>query len=121
MKTALQELIDWCISNAFNIEGQDGTRYIAIDYEEMRENFDNLLSKEREQIETAHSAGLRNKWGEEGMPRTGEQYFKETHLRQEDVKTDPKRDCDHYYLPYGGSYSPQGQMKCQDCGKVIGS
>jgi hypothetical protein len=50
MRTVLQDVIQWTIENAFNIEGQDGTKYIAIDYEEMRERFDEWLEKERKQF-----------------------------------------------------------------------
>lgn len=53
MKTVLQEIIQWTIENAFNVESQDGTNYIAIDHKEMRANFDKWLRKEREQIEEA--------------------------------------------------------------------
>jgi broad-specificity NMP kinase len=57
MQTALQELEEWCIANAFNIEGQDGTKYLAIDYEEMRQLFDNLLAQEKQQIADAYTKG----------------------------------------------------------------
>lgn len=30
-----------------------------------------------------------------------------------------KEECNHEYLPDGGKYSPQWQMKCIHCGKVI--
>jgi hypothetical protein len=50
MKTVLQEVIQWAIENSFNIEGQDGCTYIAIDYEEMRTKFDEWIKKEQEQI-----------------------------------------------------------------------
>lgn len=57
MQTVLQELIQWCTENAFNIEGQDGTKYLAIDYEDMRQLFDSLLAKERQQIIDAYTVG----------------------------------------------------------------
>ena len=53
MKTVLQEIIQWTIENAFNVEAHDGTKYIAIDHEEMRTKFDEWLNKEREQIAEA--------------------------------------------------------------------
>ena len=55
MKTALQELIQWTIENAFNIEAQDGTTYIAIDHEEIRTKFEGWLEKERDQIAEAYN------------------------------------------------------------------
>ena len=58
MKTVLQELIQWTIENAFNVEAQDGTHYIAIDHEEMRTKFEEWLQKEREQITTAVKYGF---------------------------------------------------------------
>ena len=59
MKTVLQEIIQWTIENAFNVEAQDGTNYIAIDHEEMRTKFDEWLKKEREQIaESFNDASL---------------------------------------------------------------
>lgn len=79
-KTAMQQLIEFCISEAFNVEGQDGTKYLAIDYEELRERFPELLEKEREQIEEANIAGMEfipvdpNRYKEDA-----EQYFKETY------------------------------------------
>ena len=54
-KTALHELIQWTIENAFNVESQDGTTYIAIDHEEMRTKFDEWLKKERDQIIDAYN------------------------------------------------------------------
>ena len=42
-------MIEWCIANAFNIEAQEGTKYVAIDYEEMRENFPKWLEIEKKQ------------------------------------------------------------------------
>jgi 23S rRNA maturation-related 3'-5' exoribonuclease YhaM len=57
MKTVLQELIQWTIENAFNVEAQDGTTYIAIDHEEMRNKFDGWLEKEKEQIIQAFLKG----------------------------------------------------------------
>ena len=45
-KTALSDLIQWSIENAFNIEGQDGIKYVALDYEEMCLNFDDWIQKE---------------------------------------------------------------------------
>lgn len=49
METGLQELIQWTIENAFNVESQDGTNYTVIDLEEMRTKFDDWLEKEKEQ------------------------------------------------------------------------
>lgn len=46
MKTALQELIEWTIENAFNIEAQDGTVHITIDHEEMRTKFTSQKNNE---------------------------------------------------------------------------
>ena len=51
--TAMRDLIQWCIENAFNIEDQCGTKYVSIDYEEMRKEFHALLKKEEEQIKQA--------------------------------------------------------------------
>ena len=84
--TAMQTIIEWCIKNAFNVEGQDGTKYIAIDYEDMKKEFDELLAKEKEQIVEAAN------WNAEGCGcgqcdycvefgkevKTGEDYFTET-------------------------------------------
>jgi len=60
MKTVLQELIQWTIENAFNVEAQDGTTYIAIDHEEMRTKFDEWLEKEREQITNSVKYGFKD-------------------------------------------------------------
>lgn len=57
MKTSLQNLIDWTIEHAFNIEGQDGTKYVAIDHEEMRLKFDEWLEKEKQIIIKAYRTG----------------------------------------------------------------
>ena len=53
----MQELVDWCIKNAFNIESQSGNEYVAIDYEEMRKEFDRLIELERQQIVDAFYIG----------------------------------------------------------------
>ena len=45
---------------------------------------------------------------------------------KDNIKTisdkEKKQDkCDHYFLPSGGKWSPEGQKTCQDCGKKIGT
>jgi hypothetical protein len=55
--TAINELIGWCILNAFNIESQDGTKYMAIDYEEMQSQLDYFIEKEKYQIMRAYEFG----------------------------------------------------------------
>ncbi len=73
--TALQELIQWTIENAFNIEGQDGVKYIAIDHEEMRKHFDTWLEKEKEQIIDAFEA---RRTDDSGYEIYGENYYNQT-------------------------------------------
>lgn len=76
MKTVLQELIQWTIENAFNVEAQDGTTYIAIDHEEMRNKFDEWLNKEKEQIIQAF---LRGKFeGGNNFEEASTKYYNET-------------------------------------------
>jgi len=60
MTTALQDLIQWTIENAFNIESQSGNEYVAIDHEELRKHFDGWLEKERQQITDAVKYGFRD-------------------------------------------------------------
>jgi len=60
MTTALQDLIQWTIENAFNIESQSGNEYVAIDHEEMRLKFDEWLEKERQQITDAVKYGFKD-------------------------------------------------------------
>lgn len=73
-KTAMEQLIQWCISNAFNVEGQDGTKYIAIDYEEMKEQFDGLLEIEKSQIVEAFVAGTHE-------CKSPEQFYNQTYTK----------------------------------------
>jgi len=47
MKPVVEEIIQWATENAFNLESQDGTAYIAIDYEEMSAKFAEWLEKEK--------------------------------------------------------------------------
>jgi hypothetical protein len=61
MKTVLQDLIQWTTENAFNIEGQDGEKYIAIDLQEMRQHFAKWLEQEKKQIIDAYEKGSTNK------------------------------------------------------------
>ena len=70
--TSMNELIQWCIINAFNIEGQDGTKYIAIDYEEMKDQFDYLLGKERKQMIDFHIGVMKD-----GLINEGEKKWKD--------------------------------------------
>ena len=56
--TSLGELIQWCIINAFNVESQDGTKYVTIDYEEMQSQLDYFVQKEKFQIVAAFEAGM---------------------------------------------------------------
>lgn len=60
--TSMNELIQWCILNAFNIEGQDGTKYVAIDYEEMRTQLDYFVEKEKHK-ELAEFERIKAKYG----------------------------------------------------------
>jgi len=89
MKTVLQELIQWTIENAFNIEAQDGTTYIAIDHEEMRTKFDEWLKRDKQQSIDYHTgvvkAGLiaegEMKWTDSYEPKireTATKYYDET-------------------------------------------
>lgn len=55
--TSVNELIQWYVLNAFNIEGQDGIKYVAIDYEEMQSQLDYFVEKEKTQIIDAFTAG----------------------------------------------------------------
>lgn len=59
--TAIEEIIEWCKSNAFNIEGQDGVKFKALDFEEMGYNFDDWKRKESEDIASAYNAGCSEK------------------------------------------------------------
>lgn len=74
-QTALTKLIRWTIENAFNLTGQDGTKYIAIDHEEMREHFEHWLKLERCQIQDAFDVGQAN-WEKNFRDvATGSEYF----------------------------------------------
>jgi len=75
MKTALQEMIQWTLENAFYIKGQDGVKYVAIDHEEMRKHFDNWLEIEKKQIVLAHKQGRSDKYND--FSRDGEMYYSE--------------------------------------------
>lgn len=46
-KTPIQELIKFCLHNAFNCTLEDGTQLIAIDLDEIRDTFDDLKQKEK--------------------------------------------------------------------------
>lgn len=59
MKTVLQEIIQWAIENAYNVESQDGVTCIAIDHEEMRTKFDNWLQKEKQQLIDFHIESMK--------------------------------------------------------------
>jgi hypothetical protein len=47
MKTPIKTVIEWVTNNAFNIEGQCGTKYVVIDAEEMQKEFDKWLEMEK--------------------------------------------------------------------------
>lgn len=81
-QTALTKLIKWTIENAFNITAQDGTKYIAIDHEELRENFDYWLKLERGQIQDAFDVGQAN-WDKNMRDvATGKEYFTLNHTQE---------------------------------------
>lgn len=45
---------------------------------------------------------------------------KDEKSKQESAQKEREDNCgEHYYISSGGKYSPQGQMICQDCGKII--
>ena len=62
--TSMNELIQWCILNAFNVESQDGIKYVAIDYEEMQSQMDYFLEKEKKQIIDAVEWNYKSNMGE---------------------------------------------------------
>ena len=74
--TPMQTMIDWCIKNAFNVESQAGDKIIAIDYEEMKKQFDGLLEKEKQDIIQSFEIGYNMGYKDNG--KTGEDYFTET-------------------------------------------
>lgn len=89
MKTVLQELIQWTIENAFSVEAQDGTIYIAIDHEDIRTKFDEWLEKDKQQSVDFHigvvKAGLiaegKKNWTDFYEPNVKEvasKYYNET-------------------------------------------
>lgn len=78
MKTVLQELIQWTIENAFNVESQDGTTYIAIDHEEMRAKFDEWLEKEKKQVINAYDQDLYGGLNGHRKFENGTEYYSET-------------------------------------------
>ena len=47
MKTVLQEINEWTTENAFNVEAQDGEKYVVVDIGEMRKKFDEWVKKEK--------------------------------------------------------------------------
>ena len=74
MKTVLQELIQWTIENAFNVEAQDGTNYIAIDLEEMRTKFDEWLQRDKQQSINYHIGVMKVGLIEEGEKKWTDSY-----------------------------------------------
>jgi len=89
MKTVLQEIIQWTIENAFNVEAQDGTNYVAIDHEEMRTKFDEWLQKDKHQSIDYHIGVMKvglieegeKKWTDSYVPKIKEvaiKYYDET-------------------------------------------
>jgi hypothetical protein len=57
MKTAVEVMIQWCLSNGFNVEDQAGVMCFAIDILKFREQFDKFLDLERQQLEKAYYEG----------------------------------------------------------------
>ena len=55
--TSMKQLLCWCVINSYNVEGQDGTKQVVIDFEELVEQFDYFIEKEKEQIVDAFTAG----------------------------------------------------------------
>ena len=79
--TSVGELIQWCILNAFNIEGQDGTKYVAIDYEEMQSQLDYFVKKEKDQLVDAFDNGQAN-WDAKCQDyKNGTEYFNNTFIK----------------------------------------
>ena len=76
--TPIQELIEICKSNAFNITAEDGSKYISIDYDDLRKHFDELLEKEKQVIVDAYEKA----YEEMGMAMRGversQEYFNNT-------------------------------------------
>ena len=76
--TSVGELIQWCILNAFNIEGQDGIKYVAIDYEEMQSQLDYFVKKGKEQLVDAFDNGQANSDTKCQDYKNGIEYFNNT-------------------------------------------
>ena len=58
--TSMKQLLCWCVINSFNIEGQDGTKHVAIDFEELVDQFDYFFGIEKTQVVDAFTAGQIN-------------------------------------------------------------
>jgi hypothetical protein len=50
MKTPVKTIIQYIIENAFNVETQAGVKFIAVDGEDMRENYEEWLDLERQML-----------------------------------------------------------------------
>jgi len=60
MNTPIEDVIQYCIENAENIETQCGTQMIIVDYEVMRKEFSELLKKEKQMVIEAYDRGEEN-------------------------------------------------------------
>jgi len=74
MKTVIQEIIQWTIENAFNVEAQDGTSYIVIDHEEIRTKFDEWLQRDKQQSISYHIGVMKIGLIEEGEKKWTDRY-----------------------------------------------
>jgi hypothetical protein len=75
-KTVVQKLIDWCIINAFEAEHPGGGKYMLLNYDEMKKNFESLIEQEKQQIIYAHSSGIRFMAGNTIIPQdVSKQYY----------------------------------------------
>ena len=71
-KTAMDEFIQYCMENAENVESQCGNKMVVVDYELMRDEFERLLEKEKQQIIEAYHEG---RMPQQALTKA-EQYFK---------------------------------------------
>lgn len=79
-KTVIDELIEECEANSFDIELQNGIKLIVVGMDELKEILNDKKETHKQQIIKAYNRGI--KVGFNNLFEDAEDYYKETYLNE---------------------------------------
>ena len=81
-KTVIDELIEECEANSFDIELQNGIKLIVVGMDELKEILNDKKEKHKQDIIEAHRMGCMTEKEFGNLTGKAEDYYKETYLNE---------------------------------------